>query len=75
MQCDKCLRPAVIYQRYSGLHLCEQHLCMDITAKAKRVVRTYAGLRPGDRIAVNMYRKEKWLCNSQFHALPACRQA
>lgn len=52
MQCDRCLRPAVIYQRYSGLHLCEQHLIVDVTAKAKRVVRAYAGLRPGDRIAV-----------------------
>jgi len=52
MQCDRCLRAAVIHQPYSGLHLCGHHLIMDISAKAKRTVRANGGLRPGDRIAV-----------------------
>ena len=38
MQCSKCRRDAVIFQRYSGLHLCEQHFNCDFEAKAKRAI-------------------------------------
>jgi uncharacterized protein (TIGR00269 family) len=52
MQCSKCRRPAIIYQRYSGLHLCEAHFNADFESKAKRAVRTHRWLEAGDRIAV-----------------------
>ena len=39
MKCSKCRREAIIYQRYSGLHLCEQHFNRDFEAKAKRAIR------------------------------------
>ena len=52
MQCSKCRRPAIIYQRYSGLHLCEVHFNADFEAKAKRAIRNHRWLEPGDRIAV-----------------------
>ncbi|HUU76552.1 MAG TPA: TIGR00269 family protein [Methanoregulaceae archaeon] len=52
MQCSKCKRPAIIFQRYSGLHLCRNHFLADFEAKAKRAIRTHRWLEPGDSIAV-----------------------
>ena len=47
---------------------------MDVTAKAKRVVRAYAGLRPGDRIAVICTgRKSGYALLSFMHSLLAGR--
>jgi tRNA(Ile)-lysidine synthase TilS/MesJ len=42
----------VIYQRYSGLHLCRTHFEADFEAKAKRAIRVHQWLSPGDRIGV-----------------------
>ncbi|MEA1864205.1 MAG: TIGR00269 family protein [Euryarchaeota archaeon] len=44
--CTRCGNPAVIFQPYSGMHLCEQHLVDDVTRKAKRDIRKY-NLQPG----------------------------
>jgi len=52
MQCSKCRRDAVIYQRYSGLHLCEQHFNRDFEAKAKRAIREHRWIASGDTVAV-----------------------
>ena len=52
MQCSKCRRDAVIYQRYSGLHLCEQHFNRDFEAKAKRAIREHRWIVSGDTVAV-----------------------
>ncbi|MBP1929328.1 uncharacterized protein (TIGR00269 family) [Methanolinea mesophila] len=52
MRCTKCLRPAIIFQRYSGLHLCESHFIQDVETKAKRAVRTHRWILPGDRVGV-----------------------
>jgi tRNA(Ile)-lysidine synthase TilS/MesJ len=52
MQCDTCGREAVIYQNYSGLHLCREHFTADLEAKAKRAIRTHRWLRPQDHIGV-----------------------
>ena len=52
MQCSKCRRDAVIYQRYSGLHLCEQHFNRDLEAKAKRAIREHRWIASGDTVAV-----------------------
>ena len=47
-----CNRPAVIYQRYSGLHLCEKHFKEYIERKVKKELRRQKGVESGDRIAV-----------------------
>ncbi len=52
MLCSKCRRQAVLYQRYSGLHLCKAHFIADFEAKAKRAIRTHRWIVPQDRIAV-----------------------
>ncbi len=52
MQCSKCRRDAIIYQRYSGLHLCEQHFNRDFEAKAKRAIREHRWIESGDVVAV-----------------------
>jgi tRNA(Ile)-lysidine synthase TilS/MesJ len=54
MACDKCRRPAIVYQRYSGLHLCESHFNEDFEKKAKREIRKRQWIRPGDRIGIIM---------------------
>lgn len=52
MQCSKCLRDSIVFQPYSGLHLCGQHIIADVEAKAKKMIRAQGWLRPGDHIAV-----------------------
>ena len=52
MQCSKCRRDAIIFQRYSGLHLCEQHFNCDFEAKAKRAIREHRWIESGDVVAV-----------------------
>lgn len=52
MRCSKCRRPAILYQRYSGLHLCENHFVTDFETKAKRAIRTHRWLSSGDTVAV-----------------------
>ena len=51
-QCTKCHHPAIISQRYSGLHLCREHFIRDLEGKAKREIRKNRWLRPHDRIGV-----------------------
>ncbi|PKL58236.1 MAG: hypothetical protein CVV34_03355, partial [Methanomicrobiales archaeon HGW-Methanomicrobiales-5] len=52
MQCSKCHRDAILFQPYSGVHLCDQHVVKDVEAKAKKMIRVQGWLRPGDHIAV-----------------------
>ena len=52
MQCDKCRKEAVLFQEYSGLHLCNQHFEADLERKAKHEIRSHHWLVPGDHIAV-----------------------
>jgi uncharacterized protein (TIGR00269 family) len=52
MQCNKCRKEAVIYQEYSGRHLCERHSEADLEGKAKHEIRRHHWLEPGDHIAV-----------------------
>jgi uncharacterized protein (TIGR00269 family) len=52
MQCKKCRRNAVLFQEYSGQHLCEQHFEDDVEAKAKHEIRRHQWMIPGDHIAV-----------------------
>lgn len=52
MQCSKCRNEAILFQPYSGQHLCREHFIADFEAKAKRTLRQQRGMRPGDSIAV-----------------------
>ena len=52
MQCSACRREAIVFQPYSGKHLCPVHFTRDLEAKAKRTIRTHGWLCPGDTIAV-----------------------
>jgi len=52
MQCAACRREAVVFQPYSGKHLCPVHFTKDFEAKAKRAVRKNRWLLPGDHTAV-----------------------
>ncbi|MDT8358477.1 MAG: ATP-binding protein [Methanomicrobiaceae archaeon] len=52
MRCSRCGHEAIIYQRYSGAHLCRRHFIADFEARAKRAIRTHGWIRANDRIAV-----------------------
>ena len=52
MQCSKCHRNEVVFQSYSGMHLCDRHLIADVEAKAKKIIRAQSWLISGDHIAV-----------------------
>ena len=51
-QCDKCHRSAVIYQRYSGMHLCGEHFDQDVHRKIRESLRKTGLFSRGSRIAV-----------------------
>lgn len=54
MRCSKgnCKNPAIIHQKYSGLHLCEAHFVDDVERKVKKEMRKGLMVERGDRIAV-----------------------
>ncbi len=54
MQCSKCGRTAVVFQTYSGQHLCLHHFTADVEAKAKHEIRRNHSLKSGDHIAVGL---------------------
>jgi uncharacterized protein (TIGR00269 family) len=47
MECDKCDGTAVLHAAYSGLHLCEHHLCRAVEKRLRRRIRE-DGLVPDD---------------------------
>ena len=67
MRCAKCPRDSVIFQQYSGLHLCKTHFIADVEAKAKRDIRVNGLLRSGDHIGILMTGDKKSL--ALFHFL------
>jgi hypothetical protein len=52
MQCSKCRKESIVYQPYSGQHLCRDHFINDLEAKVKRGIRVHQWMRPGDHIGV-----------------------
>lgn len=52
MQCSKCRNEEIVFQPYSGQHLCHDHFIADFEAKAKRAIRVHRGMQPGDHIGV-----------------------
>lgn len=52
IRCDKCNQRAIIFQRYSGMHLCEEHFAGDVERKVKRAMRRYSMVEENDKIAI-----------------------
>lgn len=50
--CKKCGMPAVIYQKYSGLHLCRNHFFEDVERKVKLTIRQKYKIGKNETIAV-----------------------
>src|SRR3990172_8644377 len=52
MQCQRCNKSAVLYQKYSNAHLCKLHFIEDVERKIKRDIRKFKMVERGDRIAI-----------------------
>ncbi|MFZ2472575.1 MAG: tRNA lysidine(34) synthetase TilS [Methanothrix sp.] len=53
-KCDKCHSSAIIYQRYSGKHLCREHFEEDVHRKIRESLRGTHLFGPGSRIALGL---------------------
>ncbi|MGB5100330.1 MAG: tRNA lysidine(34) synthetase TilS [Methanothrix sp.] len=53
-KCDKCPRCGVIYQRYSGMHLCREHFEEDVHRKIRESLRRTHLFGHGSRIALGL---------------------
>jgi uncharacterized protein (TIGR00269 family) len=54
MRCSGCPGAAVTWIRYSGEHLCRDHLLDFVERRVKRQLRVQVDLRGGERIAIGM---------------------
>jgi len=52
MKCSFCAKPAVIFRKYEGTHLCRDCFCKSVEAKVKRNIRKYGMVKSGDKIAL-----------------------
>lgn len=52
MDCSECGREAIIFQRYSGLHLCHDHFLESVRKRVYSEFRRQVHLKGGEKIAV-----------------------
>jgi uncharacterized protein (TIGR00269 family) len=52
--CDKCNARAVIYQRYSGMHLCQSHFDDDVHRKVREALRETRIFGKGAKLAISL---------------------
>ncbi len=52
--CDKCNKDSVIFQKYSGMHLCRKHFIEDVERKIKLTIRKHYSIRRNETIAVGL---------------------
>ena len=52
MFCSRCSERAVVSQRYSGLHLCQNHFLEDFEGRVAETVQKNAMIQDGEKIAV-----------------------
>lgn len=52
--CDKCQRRAIIYQKYSGMHLCSSHFEEDVHRKVRESLRRTGLFGRGSRVAFGL---------------------
>lgn len=53
-KCSKCPLPAIIYQKYSGMHLCQFHFADDVHRKARETLRQTGLFAHGLQLALAM---------------------
>ena len=51
-RCMKCNHEAIIYQPYSGMHLCKKHFTEDVERKVKLTIRKNYNIDKNEKIAV-----------------------
>ncbi len=54
MKCDKCSSQAIIFQKYSGMHLCKDHFCEDVERKVKRRMRMERMVMKHDHVLIGL---------------------
>jgi tRNA(Ile)-lysidine synthase TilS/MesJ len=75
MQCNKCRNEPVIFQPYSGRHLCREHAILDIESRIKRDIRAGRWMKPGDHLAIALSgNKSSRALLCFFHKLTARRR-
>lgn len=52
LQCSKCKRDAIIFQKYSGMHLCQKHFVADVERKIKLTIRKHFNIQKNDVVAI-----------------------
>lgn len=52
MICSKCSKRAILTQRYTGLHLCQEHFVRDFEGRVRGTIEANDMVRDGERIAV-----------------------
>lgn len=52
IKCKKCNHDAIIFQKYSGMHLCKKHFVADVERKIKLTIRQEYCIQKNDIIAV-----------------------
>jgi uncharacterized protein (TIGR00269 family) len=75
ISCDRCSQRAVIFQKYSGRHLCSRHFQEDVHRRVREVLRTYMIFGKACRIAVAVSGgKDSSSLLSILHHLFSCRE-
>jgi uncharacterized protein (TIGR00269 family) len=54
IKCDKCSKRAIIFQKYSGMHLCRDHFQKDVHRKVRETLRQTKIFGRGAKIAIAM---------------------
>ncbi len=52
VKCSKCNKEAIIFQKYSGMHLCKKHFIEDVERKIKLTIRKHFNIQKNDIIAI-----------------------
>ncbi|MGP8321331.1 MAG: TIGR00269 family protein [Methanosarcinaceae archaeon] len=52
VKCSKCNKDAIIFQKYSGMHLCKKHFIEDVERKIKLTIRKHFNVQKNDIIAI-----------------------
>jgi len=54
IKCNKCNNDAIIFQKYSGMHLCKRHFIEDVERKIKLTIRKHYSVKRNEVIAVGL---------------------
>jgi uncharacterized protein (TIGR00269 family) len=54
IKCNKCKHNAIIFQKYSGMHLCQKHFIEDVERKIKLTIRKHYSIKKNETIVVGL---------------------